>query len=366
MKMVQAGIQDVRPVAAVEPPGTALYELSAVSIEDEMTRLRGQAGKLQEKFHAGVQEMKGRIVVMKRGLETLQSDLAAIPAPSSASHVTVLPQPDATPLPAVFHASAALLTQLSSTSASARVTQAACVQHAVIFKHDHKGEGVLGFYTIPSEVTKVVVYGDALTVTRTDTRTGESVVEKMSKSAHGGCVYLNPVWESPNHSTTLSGTTSSTGVEMVFETVLVARGVSQIERHTEQRADALELDVDALMFAAYKSPGPFPGVIRSVLRPSLTNTSVEYVLGKQAEVSAPMQTVDTVVWSRRLTSFMLVVNGDKHVHVTPAVVKAVKAGHFGVKREDGRFEIRTGVLNFSKLTSVVVDVVPSDYVQFAF
>lgn len=100
-----------------------------------------------------------------------------------------------------------------------------------------------------------------------------------------------------------------------------------------------------------------------VLFPTLPKTSREYVLGDTAQMEDAVKVIDTIVWTDvTVKACMLHVDGYKHVHITPAVSKAVRGGHFGtVNKDHRRLQLHIGNITLNRLSSVVVDIVPTSY-----
>ena len=68
--------------------------------------------------------------------------------------------------------------------------------------------------------------------------------------------------------------------------------------------------------------------------------------------------VDTVVWSEEaVESCSLCINGMTHFYVNATVSSAVRCGHIGAVREDGRLEIHIGLLKWSRLDSAAAEIV---------
>lgn len=322
---------------------TEEFVKSCTAVETNLTHEEGAAGK-------GV--VKSAVSALSESFDPISIDKVA--------------KKPSVPL---FNGITALLAQSATSTYFAPVVKAACVQHALLTEEEE--------YMIPREVSKLVVYSEkAPVVTCTHTETGERVDVTLSGGILKGFVYENPVWESPVHRTTLSVPRSDASdpkkawervrtSEMVFETVIDSQHRSATSEGDVTDTEPKVLDIDALLqTGCYQTEGESSGVVRVVLFPTAPKTSRKYVLGETAQMEDAVKVIDTIVWSDiRVKACMLLVDGYKHVHITPAVSKAVRAGHFGtVKKDYRRLYLHTGNITFNRLSSVVVDIVPTAYI----
>ena len=258
------------------------------------------------------------------------------------------------------------MTPLSVQLQSAFAQQVTCVQHVVLAE---------ALSRVSKSVSKLVVYASvAPTITRTDVDSGETVVVALTGDADDGFVYRNPVWQdhygirgAESHRTILN---AEAGSEVVFETVLVRDAGQARTEHVSQRFEPKELDLDFLLedMTTPDSKRTVAGVTRCVLHPTTAVINGrDFVLGKTPR-AATVIAVDTVVWSEdKIDACVLLVNGVRHVHITPAVSRAVRSGHVGSTRGDGRLEIYTGCFELSRLHGgLAVDIVPRSPLRAAF